>query len=475
VRLSTFNLYVDDYPETGETLVHNTFSGAYVVLDAETLAALRKLDRGEELSGHERELALDPDLHDPDVAVVVESRAAEEAEFRAWFERRRSKKKLDVIVCVNLACNFDCPYCLQAGVLDGSVMKEEVADQTAAWIAARAIEVGVDEVVLSFVGGEPLLHPKRIERIAGQIKAVVEPRGIRFRFGLITNGYFLDQAMVERLRPFGLFMAKVTLDGDETTHSKTRVSKKGEDTFRRIFDNVVAASRSIRIAIEGNYQDDTVHGFAPLVEELAAAGMAEQGVPLHFRPALAFIDSPADAGSGACTWSGSDTSMRVALHDHILRHGFPTPSVEDVGPCEFHDHQAFAIDQDGTILKCPGFLGHAEWGIGHVATGLGDRYQQMIRLNPQRECGGCAHRPNCGGGCVAAQWVALGRPEGVNCEHGYFESVKEEAAVRGYLLASSDTVKEALAAFPPPKVPIPRRESERGRAVRPASLRVLSA
>ena len=62
MRLSRFNLFVDGYPEPGSTLIHNTLSGAFTVLDSETIAALRKLDAGEELNDRERELALDPDL-----------------------------------------------------------------------------------------------------------------------------------------------------------------------------------------------------------------------------------------------------------------------------------------------------------------------------------------------------------------------------------------------------------------------------
>ena len=45
---------------------------------------------------------------------------------------------------------------------------------------------------------------------------------------LLHLGYFLTPEMVTRLLPFGLDGAQVTLDGDHTTHSLTRVSKRGE-------------------------------------------------------------------------------------------------------------------------------------------------------------------------------------------------------------------------------------------------------
>ncbi len=472
MRLSRFNLYVAGYPEAGSTLVHNTLSGAFTVLDSETVAALRKLDAGEKLDARERELALDLDLQDPDVAVVVESIEAEEAEFQAWFERkRRSVSKLDVLVSVNLACNFDCPYCCQAGILDGTVMKPAVADQTADWIAARAIEVGVERVHLAFCGGEPLLHPERIKRIAGRIAELIAPHGLELTFGLITNGYFLTEEMVSDLLPYGLVHAQITLDGDQTTHTLTRVSKKGEDTFERIFAHAMAASRRIRLTINGNYTAATRHGFIPLLGKLSEAGLP-RGTKVSFTPALEILTSIDWNGGGMCTWSDADTAMHISLQDEILRRGYHTNAIGAVGPCEFHDHHSFAIDPDGTIHKCPGFLGKKSWGIGHVERGLDvERYQRMIRATPQASCDGCAHRPNCGGGCLAAEWIKTGEAAGVNCEKPFFERVKEEAVVRQFLLATSETVEEAVAAFPPPR----RDQPGRSRAKRSPALRVMVA
>jgi uncharacterized protein len=467
MRLSAFNLYVEGYPEPGATLVHNTLSGAFVVLDDETMAALRRADAGEDLAAAERALVDDPDLSEREVGVVVASREAEELEFRQWFEAKRSRAaSLDVLVCVNLACNFDCPYCSQAGILDGTVMKPEVADRTADWIAARAIEVGVGKVVIGFCGGEPLLHPERIRRIATRVRQ----RGVALEFTLITNGYFLDQEMLDTLIPLGLTGAKITLDGNGTTHKLTRVSKKGEDTYARIFAHVIAASRRIRVNVNGNYTRETVHGFLPLLAELADGGLPA-GTRVSLTPALEGLQSLDWNGGGMCTWSDADTAQHIAMQDEALRRGFDTPPMGVVGPCEFHDHHSFAIDPAGEIFKCPGFLGHAGWGIGHVDTGLeGEKYRRMVRATPQASCDGCAHRPGCGGGCVASVWVKSGEAAGVNCEKPFFERVKEEVVVRRYLLATSDTVSEAVAAFPSPRISEPPSRSRRV-----ASLRVVAA
>lgn len=471
MSLSAFNLYVDDFPGPGQTLVHNTFSGAFVVLAAEDLEVLRKHDRGEPLTGAERAVVDDPDLRDRDVGIVVDSPAAEQAEYRAWFERRRGDTaRLQAIVGINLACNFDCTYCCQAEVMDGTVMSWETVDHTARFLADRAERSGAEQLHLIFVGGEPLLHPDRCIAVVERVRERAPQLSITI--GLITNGYFLDEAMVERLLPHGLVNAQITLDGDEHTHHLTRVSKKGENTFQRIFDNLIAASRRIRISLNGNYQNETIAGFGPLLDKLAAAGFAP-GQRVHFSPALDALSSVAGAGVGSCTWSGADT-YQVALHDAIVKHGWDTAPLNTVGPCAFHDVNNFSIEPDGTLYKCPGFLGHPDWNIGHVASGLSPRYGELLGVDTQSSCGSCSHRPNCAGGCVANVWIRSGQAEGTNCEHDYFEDVKRDALVREYLLATSDDREHALASFPRPARTLPPHpQAERG--IRPAALRVVSA
>jgi uncharacterized protein len=473
MRLSAFNQYVADFPEAGDTLVHNTFSGGFAVLDAETIDALRAADRGEALTAMQRELSGDPDWRDRDVAIVVESREQEEADYRAWFAKRRAKPRFQAIVGVNLACNFDCPYCVQAEVMDGSVMKPHIADATADWIAERATTVGAEEIHLAFVGGEPLLHPERIERIASRVRAAMSDE-VSLSFGLITNGYFLTDDMVERLLPHGLVNAQVTFDGDETTHHLSRVHKKGENTFRRILDNVSNASRNIRITINGNYQENTVAGFEPLLDELV--GQVPSGTKIKFSPALEALASVEGAGYGSCTWSGADHDHMLPLHDAIVRHGFDTIAVNAVGPCAFHDVDNYAIDPSGRIFKCPGFIGYPDWAIGTVDAGLDTKYQRMLAHDTQQTCGSCSHRPNCAGGCVAAEWVAKGSATGTNCERDYFDAVERDAVIRQFHLATSDSPISAADKFPALKREVPDRAAgcSPERAVRTPALRVLA-
>lgn len=483
MRLSAFNIYVDDFPHTGETLIHNTFSGAYVILEEGVVSALRKRERGAPLGDAERvqigrpaDLAADlAALADPDIGVVVASLEQEEREYRAWFEEQRSRAGMRAIVSINQACNFDCPYCCQADIMNGAVMKPAMVARTADWLAERALAIAAPSLHVTFVGGEPLLHPERIRALMERVHARLVPANVAVSMGLITNGYFLDDALVISLLPLGLTDAQVTLDGDATTHARSRVARSGDDTFARIFANVIAASRHIRISINGNYQDDTIAGFGPLIRSLAEAALPAQSC-LHFSPALEILGAPPGSGSGASTWSDSAHGYRVALHDEIVRHGYETHMLHAIGPCSFHDRHMYAIDAGGVLYKCPGFLGHPEWGIGHVVDGLNQRYEQMLAVDTGERCGDCSHRPSCAGGCLAGAFLRTGRMGEINCERDYFESVKAHALPRGYLLAVQGDPRQAMAGFPAPPVALPATTttSRSGQGVRSPALRVLS-
>ncbi len=476
MRLSRFNQYVADYPNEGQSLIHNSLAASFVVLDRSEMALLQAVDTDATPTKQAAELIESLELACPDVGVVVSSHAAEEDEFHHWFEMVRSQTEvMEVTIGLNLACNFDCPYCCQAEVMDGSVMKESVAKATAAWISGWAKQHRVKSLQLVFVGGEPLLHPKRLESIALQIRRVLDGTGISLAFTLLTNGVFLDEAMVDRLLPLGLTKAQITLDGDESTHRLTRVSKNGKDSFARVFDNAIAASRKIDVAINGNYQANTIAGFVPLLDQLKDAGLA-CGSSVKFGPALLGLSAPQASSGLASTWSDSETEFQIPLYDETLRRGFHVSPPNAVGPCEFHERHAFAIGTDGTIFKCPGFLGEPSWGIGHVTTGLTSRYEAMLAATPQSHCNGCSHRPNCGGGCIAEAMMKSGEMRGVSCEKPYFERNTRDAVSRDYQLAIASSPTAAAEKFPPPRQALPNTypaPSSGTRGQRSTELRIL--
>jgi uncharacterized protein len=439
VQLSSFNVYVEGFPAAGETLVYNTFSGGSVVLDNHYLAQLRAAaDRAEP----------DTDLADRDLGVLVESRAAEEREFLDWLASVKSDTQtVSALVSTSYACNLACTYCFQEEYMNGKTMSAATADATAAFLSARVREVRPEKVELCFIGGEPLLHPHLIERISLGLRPACEAIGAAYSFQIVTNGTLMTPEVIERLKAVGLTAVQVTIDGDECSHGITRMDKKGQNTFHRTWQNVLACLAHIPISLQGNYTPENLHGFLPLLERMKRDGVDPARVPrIKFKPALSALGSPADAGYESCTWSNARPEVQLALGDAVRAFGYQTHDHLELGPCAIHQINHFSIDPEGHVYKCPGFLGKPEWATGSVETGLTDRHRQLNRLANTRECGACTYRPTCAGGCIATQWVAAEAPEGLNCERKYFDTVGIDILKRNYYW---DTLErdEALAAI----------------------------
>jgi uncharacterized protein len=229
--------------------------------------------------------------------------------------------------------------------------------------------------------------------------------------------------------------------------------------------------------VNGNYQEETLHGFPGLIAKLREAGL-KPGTSMHFSPALSTLGAPEGSASGACTQGASNPEWMLGLKDMIARAGFDPGDPTAFGPCAFHMRHSYSIDPQGHVYKCPGFLGKEKWAIGHVASGLTGAYERMVESKPhEKNCGGCAHRPDCAGGCVASEWMAKDKEEGINCEHEYFERTGDELVKRKYAFAVA-----AIDGSDPfdiiPAVELPRRDrnsSAHGHGRRSSALRVIAA
>lgn len=470
MQLSAFNVYVDSFPEPGETLVYNTWSGGSAVLDDATLASLRALaqEHGSASLGLLVEAGqVDPALCEPDLGLVVESRASEERGFHQWLRAtKEDTRSLSAQITTSHACNLACTYCYEEEVMSGRVMSPATADASARFLAERVVENRPERVDLTFIGGEPLLHPRTIERVAAALKPVCDEHGARFGFQIITNGTLLTPELVERLVPLGLDQIQVTLDGDEDSHGRTRIDKKGRNTFMASWQNLLAVAPLVPVCIQGNYTEENLHGFVPLLERARRDGLDPRRVPrIKFKPALAALGTPEDAGIDSCTWSASRPEVAVALGDAVRAFGYRTHDQLGLGPCGIHQLHHYSIGPDGLIYKCPGFVGKPEWATGNVETGLTPRHRQLNTLANTRECGSCSFRPTCAGGCIAIEWVATKRPEGINCERGYFDAAAADLLKRNYFL---DTLEpdEALAAIAElPRAELPTVPQMRPRAI----------
>jgi radical SAM protein with 4Fe4S-binding SPASM domain len=131
---------------------------------------------------------------------------------------------------ITRGCNFRCRHCAQGG---GPRRPNELSGDEALALCDDLIAWGVGSVCL--MGGEPLVRPDW-HRIARRLRDAAVPVGI------VTNGWLLDDARLERVASLGVCQVCLSLDGaTAAVHDDIRRRPGAFDRVLAALDRLAAA------------------------------------------------------------------------------------------------------------------------------------------------------------------------------------------------------------------------------------------
>lgn len=125
----------------------------------------------------------------------------------------RDHQLLYLFLEITRLCNLSCRHCGS----DCGAQSKFASLTTDSWlrILENVAESFTPAPTLVLTGGEPLMHPE-LPRILEKIHA------LRLRWGMVSNGYRLDERALDMLLRFGLYSITVSLDGCEANHNYLR-------------------------------------------------------------------------------------------------------------------------------------------------------------------------------------------------------------------------------------------------------------
>src|SRR5687768_10758056 len=284
---SMFNVQVP-LGERDEVFLMNTFSDAQLLVSSDVAGLLERIGRGERGFTDEERETLESLTEN---GFVVGSREEERAALSDYFVNvREDREQMKVTVLTTLQCNFACDYCFQGDHGDynkfAAKMSLDTARQVASWIEQRLDEVKPEKFQLTLFGGEPLLNLPVAYYLGERLHALCEERGITQSISIITNGLLLTPEVVDRLKPYGLFGVKVTLDGDHDAHNRMRPLRGGQGTFDKIIQNIRRVAGKIAITIGGNFDETTVDSYPALLQFLREQEFADKIARINFKPII---------------------------------------------------------------------------------------------------------------------------------------------------------------------------------------------
>ena len=342
---SIFNVRVP-LRDQSDVFLMNTLTDAQIIVPPEVVSLLDSVE-GRTKAGaatttfdaEEREaLATLTEL-----GFLVESREADRRALDAYFDTiRHDTSQLRLTVLTTLQCNFACGYCFQGDHDDHNRHAHKMSLETAQAVvehAARQMDtIHPERVSMTFFGGEPLLNLPVVYYLAEHVHAAATARGIRLTLSLITNGLLLTPAVVDRLLPYGLTGAKVTLDGDQAAHDLKRPLRGGQGTFDKIVANVRAVAGKVKISIGGNFDAENAGSYPALLDFLAQQEFAAQIAKVSFKPVM---------GGAAPSTPGASASVAAVPAGRPSRINGIIPLT-----AKFMQAASAAADRVGAVLIC---------------------------------------------------------------------------------------------------------------------------
>ena len=400
----------------------NLLSGQADILEPEAGRALEEGRCPDEDAFRDRGYLVDPE---------EEFRRYREAYFD--FIEKRDDSETQIFFVPTYGCNFACSYCYQEsyiGTADGGYASGEVIDAFFRYVDTEFAGKGK---YLTLFGGEPLLPGEKPRRGIGAFLENASERNLDT--AVVTNGYYLMDYL-DLLETASIREIQVTLDGPERIHDRRRPLKNGKPSFRPIVEGVDAA---LKAGFTVNMRVVTDRENLPNLPELAELARSKGwiGNP-RFKTQLGrnyelHTCQSAEARKNILSrvelWEEIDDL--IAQHPVVGEFHRPAYSVArflaDTGelPVPLFDScpgckTEWAFDLNGGIFSCTATVGKPDERLGSFYPEVsldGEAVEEWESrdITEIDECGECAVRLACGGGCASVAKNRTGRLHAPDC------------------------------------------------------------
>lgn len=389
----------------GQSLLHNTASGALVLLNRPEVEWFRTVSNGEALRD------------DATTGVRVMSYAGffvptDRDELghleREYWLTRSSPDRLVLSIAPTLACNFGCDYCYQGHNKPKSKMNCEV--QEGILNLVRSLLPSLKHLHIAWYGGEPTLALDVIAALSDGIIERALSAGVAYDAMIVTNGFGLDPEVARALVAHKVVMAQVTLDGAAVYHDQRRALLSGKGTFHRILDNLagVLDETPLRISVRVNIDARNKGGIYDLLAVLAGRGFGRRkNFGVYFAPVEAMTE-----GCRSVSELTMGKSEYACLEGELHRHAFDLGLAQIPFPTRFRGicgairPLGFVVTPEGDLHKCWDTVSWPRMRVGNVLHDTpeqaNERAAAWLTWSPfdDSRCRRCKLLPACAGACA---------------------------------------------------------------------------
>jgi uncharacterized protein len=335
-----------------------------------------------------------------------------------------------VNLLVSYRCNLACSYCysseLRRRSTGASLMRPDTAFRAVDLFMAEALRLGFPKVTFKFSGGgEPLTNFDIIRQVIRYARSHRLSDLVEVNFKLSTNGILLDAAAIEFFKDESVEL-KISIDGCEDVHQRRRLSKSGEDTYRRLLSNIGLAVEKLSparvTAAVTIFKAAEIRETIAYLLDLGLRRIRTQKAILPESPEEGVLEKRSPAVGGmfrqyyellqACRQEGSDPASWPSLESiDLFLEGLNRQENKRYMPCNAGIYDC-AVDPEGAIYSCNRFAGDLAQKMGDVFIGIDpgwrERFCRSTHLGHRSKCLDCWLVYWCGGNCNYQNQIETG-------------------------------------------------------------------
>lgn len=299
-------------------------------------------------------------------------------------------------------CNLHCRHCYIPDDID----KHDLTLEEWKVLIDACKDKGVNLIKLT--GGEPMLSP-----VFWNVAEYIHEKGIRIR--LYTNGSFLNEDTIKRLKQLGVMECQISLDGGtRETHNSFRRAKKSFEVIMAALPVLQQYKMKVILSYTlSDYNQREVKAFIDLAYQFP-------NVKVVVSPYINYHQT----SEKKCELNVNQTmieELRELFHENVAKWSdktnyYHTFSNRYIGYCGVGLYMLY-IDSSGRVMLCP-LLNQEENIIGNVREhSLSWIWEHSELLNEYRKqtiqdiqgCNNCLNVNACRGGCRARAFLKSGK------------------------------------------------------------------
>ena len=414
MKFSRFNYYIE---KKDRVYILNTKSGLICEI---TYELYNKIKNNNKLNNEEKEIFNDLKEN----LFIVNEQKNEILELEQEFiNNRKDNNHTSITFAPTLKCNFDCVYCYERK--NNTKISNQNLNILLNYLD-RFVLKNTKKITFSWFGGEPSLCKDIIINFSNDFLLLCKKYNIKTKIMIITNGYLLDNELIDFYKSISDLELCITIDGYRDEHNKRRYLNDKKETFDKIISNLkILIANNINTTIRVNIDKENSKDVPNLIDFLEKSNIKPNKIYLgHIQNFTKECSN--NTYLTKREFAQEQSNINKLLYDkklsatHLIYEG-PKKTY-----CKANYENSIIIDHDLNLYKCENDIGRKELSFNNILNHESEKNKRFEKWTPfdYEKCINCVLLPSCMGGCAYTS-MKYGEPQCPSFKYKFEEEAQE--------------------------------------------------